>query len=164
MPLKIFNYDRESVIKYAKRWAYDRNPAYYNFDPIGGDCTNYVSQCIFAGSGVMNYTPVYGWYYINLNRRTPSWTGVSFLYNFLTENTGAGPIARKCKINELMPADIIQLKRGVRYTHTLLVTKVEKNPLRIYVATHTYDSFNNPLSKYWYDEIRFLHIEHVKKY
>lgn len=41
-------YDRFSAISYAKRWALARNPKYYNFDSIGGDCTSFVSQCLFA--------------------------------------------------------------------------------------------------------------------
>ena len=44
--MKILNYDRQKAIKYAKVWAYFRNPNYYNFDNIGGDCTNYISQCM----------------------------------------------------------------------------------------------------------------------
>lgn len=43
-------YNRENAIQYTKKWAYSRNPKYYDFDSIGGDCTNFVSQCIFAGS------------------------------------------------------------------------------------------------------------------
>ena len=53
--MKNINYEREKVLKYAKRWAYDRNPQFYNFDNVGGDCTSFVSQCILAGSKVMNY-------------------------------------------------------------------------------------------------------------
>ena len=56
--MKILNYDRKQAIKYAKAWAYFRNPNYYNFDNIGGDCTNYISQCIYAGCRVMNYEKV----------------------------------------------------------------------------------------------------------
>ena len=51
-------YDRNAAVAYAKEWALGRNPAYYNFDGIGGDCTNFASQSIFAGAKVMNYTPV----------------------------------------------------------------------------------------------------------
>ncbi|HOA54831.1 MAG TPA: amidase domain-containing protein, partial [Clostridiales bacterium] len=58
-------YDRDKAVRYAHRWAYERNPAYYDFEKLGGDCTNFASQCIYAGSGIMNHTPVYGWYYIN---------------------------------------------------------------------------------------------------
>ncbi len=60
-------YNRKFVYEYAKRWAYGRNPKYYNFDSVGGDCTNFVSQCIYAGLGQMNYDRNNGWYYINGN-------------------------------------------------------------------------------------------------
>lgn len=91
MKLIEFPYNRELAVAYAHRWAYGRNPEYFDFQGIGGDCTNFASQCIYAGAGVMNYTPVYGWYYITANDRTASWTGVQYLYNFLTGNLNAGP-------------------------------------------------------------------------
>ena len=56
-------YDRARAVAYARRWALERNPDYLNFDGLGGDCTNFVSQCLYAGCGVMNFTPVTGWYY-----------------------------------------------------------------------------------------------------
>ena len=43
------------TIKYAKKWALSRNPKYYDFDSIGGDCTNFISQCIYAGAKIMNF-------------------------------------------------------------------------------------------------------------
>ena len=52
----------------------------------GGAYENFVSQCIYAGAGVMNFTPDTGWYYISLSQRSPSWTGVEFLYDFLVNN------------------------------------------------------------------------------
>ena len=79
-------YNRKAAVAYADYWAYRRNPKYYAFDEIGGDCTNFVSQCVFAGCGVMNDTPDYGWYYYNVNDRAPAWTGVGYFYRFLTEN------------------------------------------------------------------------------
>ena len=51
-------YDREAAVEYANKWAYGRNPRFYDFSQLGGDCTNFASQCIYAGSGIMNYTPV----------------------------------------------------------------------------------------------------------
>lgn len=35
-----FEYDRTSAAAYAKRWAFARNPAYADFENLGGDCTN----------------------------------------------------------------------------------------------------------------------------
>ena len=61
--LKIIPYDRFAGVSYAHRWAYERNPKYMNFDELGGDCTNFASQCLYAGAGVMNFTPTFGWYY-----------------------------------------------------------------------------------------------------
>lgn len=46
-------YDRAAAVAYAHRWAFRRNPAYYDYEKIGGDCTNYASQCLYAGSGIM---------------------------------------------------------------------------------------------------------------
>lgn len=80
-------YDRDAAVNYARKWAMDRNPAYYDFEEIGGDCTNFASQCIFAGARIMNYTPTMGWYYRSSYDRTPSWSGVRYLYEFLTNNT-----------------------------------------------------------------------------
>lgn len=58
-------YNQNKAIEYARKWAYSRNPKYYNFDLIGGDCTNFVSQCIFEGCPIMNDTKDIGWYYKN---------------------------------------------------------------------------------------------------
>ena len=40
--------DAEKAVRYAGKWAYGRNPAYFDFDGLGGDCTNFISQCIYA--------------------------------------------------------------------------------------------------------------------
>ena len=93
-------YNREKVYEYAKKWAYSRNPQYYNYDAIGGDCTNFVSQCIFSGCNQMNYNKNNGWYYINGNNKSPSWTGVEFLYDFLVYNKGAGPFGKETTMLE----------------------------------------------------------------
>ena len=76
--LSVQPYDRVAAVAYAHRWAFSRNPRFYDYEEIGGDCTNFASQCLYAGSRVMNYTPVYGWYYINANEKAPAWTGVEY--------------------------------------------------------------------------------------
>ena len=52
---------------------YSAAPAFYDYERIGGDCTNFASQCVYAGSGVMNYTRDLGWYYIDANNKAPAW-------------------------------------------------------------------------------------------
>lgn len=35
-------YNRQKAKEYAKELAYKRNPKYYNYDLLGGDCTNFL--------------------------------------------------------------------------------------------------------------------------
>ena len=152
-------YNREKVYEYAKKWAYGRNPKYYNFDYIGGDCTNFVSQCIYAGCNQMNYNSINGWYYINGNNKSPSWTGVEFLYEFLTTNKGAGPKAIETDIEYLMIGDVVQLSfDGEKFTHTLVVIQNGTNIENTLIAAHTYDTFGKSVSEYGYQKYRCLHI------
>lgn len=157
-------YNRQKAVEYAKRWAYGRNPAYFDFSDLGGDCTNFASQCIYAGSGVMNYTAIYGWYYISINNRTPSWTGVNELYRFLTTNRGPGPQGILTNLSEIQNGDIIQLKfnEGDSFDHTpVVVNSGDGTPQTILVAAHSIDSNCRPLSSYRYIEIRPIHIINV---
>ena len=101
-------YDRRAAVLYAHRWAYGRNPAFYDYEHLGGDCTNFASQCIYAGSGVMNFTPTFGWYYIDPDQKAPAWTGVPYLYNFLVrEEKTEGPAAHPCELGDLRPGDLL---------------------------------------------------------
>ena len=113
-------YNRQRAAGYARRWAFGRNPAYYDFSYLGGDCTNFASQCIFAGAGVMNYTPTLGWFYRSANDRTPSWTGVEQLYNFLTSNRGRGPQGRVVPLSEIRAGDIVQLRLCLLVFHFIV--------------------------------------------
>ena len=167
MILRNKEYDRAKAVEYAHRWAYFRNPAYYDFSAIGGDCTNYASQCIFAGSGVMNFTPTFGWYYIDINDRAPAWTGVKYLYNFLVNNTGAGPYGREVSISEVRPGDVCQLIIDeADWQHTPVIIAVGRNARtysNIWVAAHSYDCDCRPLSSYAIKEVRFIHIDGVRE-
>ena len=158
--MKSKEYNRKRAIEYAAKWAYKRNPKYYNFDSVGGDCTSYISQCIYAGSGTMNYKKHIGWYYNSSIDRTASWSGVEYLYNFLTSNKGIGPRAKVANIEELEIGDIIQLKFfKERFSHSLIIVDKKKNNLEdIYVATHTEDAYYRKVSTYNFLDIRFLHI------
>ncbi|MGM9639703.1 MAG: amidase domain-containing protein [Butyricicoccaceae bacterium] len=163
---QLLPYDREAAVAYAHKWAYFRNPAYYDFQEIGGDCTNFASQCLYAGSGVMNFTPVYGWYYRNANDRAPAWTGVPYFYNFLTRNQGVGPFGFDADISQVEPGDFVQLAT-IRpdFHHTPVIVSIEGTPsLRtIYVAAHTGDVDCRPLSSYiTMHKLRFIHIEGVR--
>ncbi len=152
-------YDRAAAVAYARRWALSRNPAYYDFEAIGGDCTNFASQCLHAGAGVMNFTPIMGWYYRSASDRTASWSGVQYLYNFLVNNRSVGPYAHVVSRDEAEPGDIVQLGRNGMFYHSPFITSVTPT---ILVAAHTFDALDRPLSSYQYETARFLHIDGVR--
>ncbi len=160
--MAVFKYDRAAAYEYARKWAFGRNPKYYDFGRIGGDCTNFASQCVFAGAGVMNYTPTFGWFYISADNRTPSWTGVQYLYDFLVGNKGVGPFAEEVPPGGLEVGDIVQLGSATGdFYHSPVV--VGSSGGRILVAAHSYDAFGRALSSYNYGRARGIHILGVRK-
>ena len=76
----------------------------------------------------MNFTPTFGWYYIDINQRSPSWTGARFLSDFLLSNTGVGPFAEEVEREALLPGDIVQLADDSgRLYHTLVVVALRRS-------------------------------------
>lgn len=154
-------YNREKAVEYAKVWAFSRNPRYFDFENFGGDCTNFISQCVYEGTGVMNYTRTYGWYYNSSYDRAPAWTGVQFFYNFMVKNKSVGPFATEVDLSSAELGDIIQLGDWNRYYHSLIITQINGLPSfdTILVTTHSFDENLRPLNTYIFDRIRCLHIE-----
>ena len=159
--MRVYPYDRQKAVAYAREWAYGRNPAYYDFSTLGGDCTNFASQVLYAGTGTMNFTPVTGWFYISANNRTPSWTGVPYFYNFIVNNNGRGPFAQVVPLARAEPGDFVQLSDGTHFYHTPVIVSVGSPPTaeNVLVATHTYDVYGRRLSTYSFEEMRVLHVE-----
>ena len=152
----VIEYDRLAAADYAKRWALGRNPRYYDFENIGGDCTNFVSQCIFAGCGVMNYTKDIGWYFNSLSDRAAAWTSVDDLYRFLITNQRAGPFGEITDLNHSQIGDIVQLSDGTDFYHSCVITGYSGG--YPYVCAHTYDALNKPLINYHFNSMRVIHI------
>lgn len=158
--MRSFDYNRNKAIEYAKKWALSRNPKYFDFHGIGGDCTNFASQCIYAGAGVMNHTKDYGWYYISPSNRSAAWSGVQYLYRFLTTNESVGPVGRNSELSELKLGDVIFLSNGQRLYHTLVVSGFDSDG-EILICAHTVDSYMRRLDSYMYYSTFPVHIEQV---
>ena len=47
-----YTYNRNNAVNYARTWGYGYNEDYYYYS--NGDCTNFVSQCMYAGGIPMN--------------------------------------------------------------------------------------------------------------
>ncbi len=158
----IKQYNRSLALNYTEKWALGRNPRYYDFSNLGGDCTNFCSQVLHAGGCSMNYRHTHGWYYRNGNDKSPSWTGVNFLYNFLINNKETGPFAEQVGVKDITTGDIIQLSftEGNIFNHSLVVVEhgMPVDISNIWISTHTIDRYHYPLANYNWTKIRFLHI------
>lgn len=158
-------YNRMKAVEYAHKWVFRRNPKYYDFDPLGGDCTNFVSQCLHESGAPMNYKRDVGWYYSSLRNRSAAWTGVPFLYRFIVTNEGAGPYGTEQPLSKAALGDIVQLNlNGREYGHSLLIVAINGEPVpgNILIACHTADSDYRPLDTYWPISMRLIHIEGVR--
>ena len=162
-------YMRENAVDYAHYWAYLRNPDFFNFTGFGGDCTNFVSQCLLAGGAVMNYTPTFGWYYISADDRAPAWSGVEYLYNFLTGDFDIGPYGREVNLSNIEVGDIVQMifaneEESPVFEHTAIVVSTGLTPTteNTLVAAHSNDCDCRRLNTYNIKTLRCIHIDGIR--
>ena len=163
-------YEREKAVAYAQQWALERNQDYFDFNDIGGDCTNFVSQAIYIGGGIPQTAAGEGigqpgWYYQDIHNRAAAWTEVNFLYDFLLFGHfwEGGPEGKEVKTESyLYEGDLIQFKwdENEVWNHSVIVVAVQEHNADFYplVASHSDDTDNYPFAYYDYGETRFLHI------
>ena len=161
-------YQNARAVEYARTWALSRNPLFTDFTGRGGNCTNFVSQCVLAGSCVMNRTPDFGWYYVSEEDRAPAWSSVEYFYDFMTgvpafseRNGGIGPFAIEVPRRNAVPGDVVQYadEEGDWY-HTVIISAIENG--EIYVCAQSNDALDRPISSYNFASARFLHIMGVR--
>ncbi|MFX0549299.1 amidase domain-containing protein [Hathewaya histolytica] len=152
------NYNRESAVNYAKHWALKRNPKYLDFEDLGGDCTNFTSQCIHAGGIVMDLQQPYIWKYFTSQwnesssriGRSSSWTSVLHFRKYARENTEGGGLRAKVGVDmrTLQPGDIVQIENE---HGTVIVENLYRGGRLIdfLIACHTSDRLNERLLLQW---------------
>ncbi|MBR3570055.1 MAG: amidase domain-containing protein [Oscillibacter sp.] len=109
------------------------NPAYANFNPYGGDCANFTSQCIYAGGMPQVVTKPYsndGWYYKTSNDRSATWTGATNLHHWMRDNRGHCVTASKSTVYKGSPvfysatgyasAEAREQKTNIAFNHAVL--------------------------------------------
>ena len=87
------HYSSKKAIEYAKKWWYINNPDYKFND--GGDCANFVSQCLYAGEySKMTGVGSSGWHHYRvwaMGKRyfqiSNAWGIVKYLKNWISRNT-----------------------------------------------------------------------------
>lgn len=159
-------YDRTRAYQYAERWWNDHNPQYTN---MGVDCTNYVSQILFAGGLPMVRTGKRqsGWWYSHKgNTWSYSWAVAHALSRYLSTSGGAFHTQIVAGPEALDIGDVISYdwQGSGRYDHNTVVTGFDPQGLPL-VNAHTVNShqrfFSYADSYAWTPRTRYLFIHFV---
>lgn len=150
-------YNRSDAVKYARTYALTPNP---NFRYLtshgdgGGDCSNFISQCLLAGGAHMDFSSQKPWWYKRgYNRLHDTWSvswavAHSLYWTLKSRNELKLPGLKTIEVpdvSSLELGDIIQYenKNGVIYHSTIITDftfdKGIKLPL---ISQHTFDAMN----------------------
>lgn len=181
-------YNRKNAIGYADRycgvtWATNNvkpkyNPKYKNFTGIGGNCTNYVSQCLGdKDGGALRQDN--GWYAIK-NKNDPyecsaAWVNADAFRNFLLYS-GKGRLIKRGSFSGLMendsttpypyitriqPGDVIAYAKKEDIDHNAIVTALDSHGYPM-INSHTVERYHVPFDLGWGDKNIFFHLIHIK--
>ncbi len=141
-------YNRDAAAAYAIQFSDEKKGnGKYNKDGFGfisseagnsgrGDCTNFASQCLWAGGHPMmeawtNTTP-----YARPGTGTTTWNSTNSLRNFLIRKEWATAIDNK---HDLKRGDLVYSynKESKAYTHVVIVCRDVESDGKIYICGHT---------------------------
>ncbi|MPQ45135.1 amidase domain-containing protein [Clostridium tarantellae] len=150
---KAYSFNRNAMYNYAKKHYNNPNPNYYDYTSLGGDCTNFVSQIIKAGGAPYDLSGSQSqqWYYKSSNNKSPSWTGVENLDDYLLYNKSTGPQAQNGSVYNAAVGDVVQIDSNSdgKYTHSVsIVYHTNGNMNSTTVAARTSNAFNRALTSY----------------
>lgn len=140
-------YNGNNAASYAQTYAMNPNPAYRDFTNNGGDCTNFISQSLYAGGweeiGKYSYTSYDSWYYDG--SYTPlysyTWTSATYLYNFMMRHSNRATYRSLSNTpwpDYFQKGDVIQIDyvpSDANINHTMIITGISGNDLL--VSYHT---------------------------
>ncbi|MBC7412462.1 MAG: amidase domain-containing protein [Bacteroidia bacterium] len=154
------NYNRAAAIAYAATYAITPNVAYQDFSSgcsyCGGDCTNFLSQCMLAGGWEQQFykaSSASAWWY---GKSTNSvgfkggfsgiWPSAQKMGFFLKKLTSR--VTRVTDLSQITPGDPVMMvaPNGNAY-HALIVTQKATNG-DLYLSCHTSNRLNNHMSNY----------------
>ncbi|AXI08655.1 hypothetical protein CUC15_06900 [Oceanobacillus zhaokaii] len=139
-----FSYDRLAAVKYAERWWNDYNPKYHKFTV---DCTNFISQCLFAGGVPMHGARVRGrgWWYGG-DSWSYSWAVAHSLRWYLSGSAERMQAKEMMRAEELIPGDVIcyDFEGDGHWNHNTIVVAKDAFGMPL-VNAHT----DNSRHRYW---------------
>ncbi|SHF85627.1 Beta-lactamase class A [Caldanaerobius fijiensis DSM 17918] len=159
---KGYIYNREKAVKYAdlynggaylteKKHRY--NQKYPDYTGIGGDCTNFVSQCLGDPEEGGGLPQDYIWFFDG-KAGSKAWVQADSLANYLLYS-GKGSLIARGRFNEvqnhlksLMPGDLIAYEEKNDVVHFAIITGFNSKSIPV-VNSHTSDRYHVPWDLGW---------------
>lgn len=156
-------YNTSAATNYALTYALTPNTSYADFTNIGGDCTNFISQCLYAGGKNMHYGAAYTgdcWYYTTSTNRSSTWTGAAEFRSYvLSSNSQLGMSTSDW--NNVSNGDIIQMLSSDSAYHSLIITGVAYSSYGrsdLLVCAHTTNRRHVSLNSYYSGTKAYYHV------
>ncbi|WP_157872789.1 amidase domain-containing protein [Desulfoscipio gibsoniae] len=159
---------------YAERFAESSQSSRFFYTAgSGGDCTNFVSQCVWAAFGgyvegndtktksnIANKVRMTSTWYAGTGGGSSNWESVSSLWNYATQSKTLGPNGYGFNNDRVYTyinpryediGEVYQVRNGSSgsYAHSVYTTDMNPNPTSysdIFVSQHSYDKLNRPLT------------------
>lgn len=169
MEKKVIQYASRDAVQYARRWALSRNRAYNDFTKGGGDCMNFVSQCLYAG-GLSFKNNGFEWHGLR-GGSSFSWRGVDSFLKLLKnyQQFGSPRLEFSCEETpeSLKAGDLVfTVAEGVpgdierNPSHVVILSRDYADRGQLVVCGHTVDQLDAVKRR---DDTRctYIHIEQI---
>lgn len=146
-------YDREAAVAYSSQWVGKRNEEWDDFSGSGGNCQNFVSQCLYAGGIPMDFQGDEQWMWRNDGTYSASWVGVDPFYYYADANQGEG-LAASADVSyyEGEEGDLIRMGSPEDWNHVVIISYVVRdeqgNTIDYLINSNTSDVKNFPVGAY----------------
>ncbi|MEK6264917.1 MAG: amidase domain-containing protein [Clostridium sp.] len=161
-------YNREAAVSYAIKYAIVPNSEYKYYNVIGeggGDCTNFISQCLKAGGAPMDYNNLRPWWYdMKQGKASICWAVAHSLYWYLKTSRNNNKIKGRevDDIRELEMGDLIFYEN---YNNVIFHSTIITSFAEVYgnreprISQHTSNQLNVTYKKsYDYKKAHFIKI------
>lgn len=123
-------YDASKAIAYAHQYYENYNPAYKNYNNAGGDCANFVSQCLYAGGLQQDAV----WY-----NGSSAWISCTSQINYF-RNKGY-KVIDYASASDIKPGNPVYYYNGNKMAHTAICVGYSPNGTPL-VAAHNKNHWN----------------------